>query len=222
MTRANEKLILESIQKNWKIDNYSLDIKDIEKATLIELKDKEELGVKTELDINDIKVNVSESPIFVKVKKIENKEDTKKEEDNKEEEKQQEDKKEEKQEDQENIEDNNKENKENKETETKTEENKKEEKKESNQNTNTIINNNNDNNNNNNNQKNNSSNNKTKNTSVNKQQTKTINVKEVDDLLADKDIPQTGSGEVGIIIAIIFLAVDVIAIRFVLKKKYSF
>ena len=53
------------------INNYNLniDIKDYDKASLTTLKDKEPLGVTTNLNINDNKVvvNVSESPIFVKV-----------------------------------------------------------------------------------------------------------------------------------------------------------
>lgn len=56
-------------QDGSKVDDYKLTIENIDKATLIQLKDKEELGVSTPLDIdnNAIKLNVSESPIFVKV-----------------------------------------------------------------------------------------------------------------------------------------------------------
>ena len=50
--------------------DYEIKLEDATNAELIELKDKEELGVKSELQIeeNKVKVNVTESPKFIKVK----------------------------------------------------------------------------------------------------------------------------------------------------------
>ncbi len=59
-----------------RINDYSLNIGEYSKASLTELKDKEALGVTTSLNVvdNSVKVNVSESPIFVKVsEKVEKK-----------------------------------------------------------------------------------------------------------------------------------------------------
>ena len=52
-----------------KIDNYSLDIGEYTKASVTEMKNKENLGVTSSLNVesNSVKVNVTESPIFVKV-----------------------------------------------------------------------------------------------------------------------------------------------------------
>ncbi|MBR1376408.1 MAG: hypothetical protein IJ565_01140 [Bacilli bacterium] len=51
------------------INDYNLEVGNNKTATITVLKDKEALGVTTDLEVNDTKVtvNVSESPIFVKV-----------------------------------------------------------------------------------------------------------------------------------------------------------
>ena len=71
-----------------KINNYSLNIGNYTKASLTELKNKETLGVTSKLTINNniVKVNVSESPIFVKVSEKKQESTDKKEEPKKEEE----------------------------------------------------------------------------------------------------------------------------------------
>ncbi|MBR1417333.1 MAG: hypothetical protein IJ572_05950 [Bacilli bacterium] len=81
-------------ENNTVISNYALNIGKYKNATLTQLKDKEALGLTSDLPINNnqVTVNVSESPIFIKVSgkikeetKQENKEqdDDKKQEDNK-------------------------------------------------------------------------------------------------------------------------------------------
>ena len=72
-------------ENNTIINNFSLNIEDGENATLTILKDKETLGVTTNLTINNSKVNidVSESPIFVKVKTNNNDNDNKNNDDKK-------------------------------------------------------------------------------------------------------------------------------------------
>ena len=64
------------------INNYSLNIGNYSNATLTVLKDKEPLGITTNLTVNNnsVVVNVSESPIFVKVSgKVEEKKEEEKE-----------------------------------------------------------------------------------------------------------------------------------------------
>lgn len=69
-TTNEECYVLWSPTENGsKVENYQLDIGNREKAVLTELKDENETGVLSDLKItsNKVTVNVSESPIFVKV-----------------------------------------------------------------------------------------------------------------------------------------------------------
>ena len=78
-------------ESNKVINNYSLNIGNFKNASLTELKNKEDLGITSNLTINNnaVSVNVSESPIFVKVsgiiEDIKNEENTDDEKDNQEE-----------------------------------------------------------------------------------------------------------------------------------------
>ena len=67
-------------ENNTIIKNYSLNIGNYNEAKLTELKNKEPLGITKSLDIknNQVTVNVSESPIFIKVSgKVEEKQEIK-------------------------------------------------------------------------------------------------------------------------------------------------
>ena len=84
-------------QDGSNIEGYELNIGEVDKAVLTQMADEKDNGIQTELDIlsNKVKVNVTESPIFVTVSKDNNEEESKQEESKQEESKQEEPKQEE-------------------------------------------------------------------------------------------------------------------------------
>lgn len=199
------------------LSNYELKIDNVKSLELVEMKDKEELGIRSNVSINNsiVKLNVTESPKFLKValnkSEESSKEDPKDEDPNK-----NKDKEEDKNKDNKDEQKDNNENKNNQQEDNNNKQN--ENKNQNNNSDNTTNNTPKDTKQNTNNIQNNISKNNT--TSKSSTTTKTTTPKAIKDATtANKVIPQTDGNNDWLLILIGILTINLVVFGIVLKKK---